>query len=88
MIRGMRGQAEVQVGCRIETFQSCVESPADVYLTSPEGKLLLRKGDGGIGIRKGLDQLADQDVKRVSHRKEDRRWKPRRRQASEQSEWS
>ena len=50
MICGMRGQAEVQVGCRIKTFQSCVESPADVYLTSPEGKLLLRKGDRGIGI--------------------------------------
>lgn len=55
MIWGMRGQTEVQVGCRIETVQSCVESPADVYLTSPEGELFLRKGDRRIGIREGLD---------------------------------
>jgi hypothetical protein len=76
MIWGMRGQVEVQVGCKIETFQSCVESPADVYLTSPEGELLFRKGDRRIGIREGLDQLADQDVKRTIHGFRGKRWRP------------
>jgi hypothetical protein len=55
MIWVMRGQVEVQVGCRIETFQSGAESPANVYLTSPEGELLFRKGDRRIGIREGLN---------------------------------
>ena len=70
-----------QIAVKIEIVLGLLEASANVNLTSTECKLLLRQCDRRIGIRKGLDELLNKDAQGVSHRKEDRRWMPRRRPA-------
>jgi hypothetical protein len=57
-VEGLHMIVRIGGGRDVQGRKSCqrsVQSPADVYLASPEGELLFRKGDRRIGIREGKD---------------------------------